>query len=98
MRESYINLENRTAMPWLTCRDVSEMTTDYLDRALPLSRRLGMRFHLAICSYCRRHIEQVHATVTLLRKLPPVRLSQKQEDALIDQILYAPISDSTAEP
>ena len=85
-------------MPWLTCRDVSEMTTDYLDHALPVSRRLGMRIHLAICSFCRRHLKQVRATVTLLRKLPPVRLTQMQEDALIAQILHAPKSDSAAEP
>jgi len=85
-------------MPWLTCRDVSEMTTDYLDHALPVSRRLGMRFHLAICSFCRRHLKQMRATITLLRKLPPVRLTQLQEDALINQILHAPTPDSPAEP
>ena len=85
-------------MPWLTCRDVSEMTTDYLDHALPVSRRLGMRFHLAICSFCSRHLKQMRATITLLRKLPPVRLTQLQEDALINQILHAPTPDSPAEP
>ncbi len=51
----------------LKCRDVTEMTTDYLDGSLTLPHRMGMRWHLSICSFCRRHIKQVRATISLLR-------------------------------
>ena len=80
----------------LTCRDVTEMTTDYLERALPLHRRVGMRVHLAYCSFCRRHLQQVRATIALLRRLPPVPLSPLREDELVDAILHAGPQDGPA--
>jgi anti-sigma factor RsiW len=73
----------------LTCRDVTELTTEYLEGALPLHRRLGLRFHLAYCSFCRRHLAQVRATVSMLRNLPPAPLSPKREDELVEAILHA---------
>jgi anti-sigma factor RsiW len=76
----------------LTCRDVTELTTDYLDHALPLHRRLGMRLHLAYCNACRRHLRQVKATIGLLRHLPAIRPSQAREDELIAMLQNAPPS------
>ena len=36
-----------------TCRDMSELVTDYLERALPLHRRLRVRIHLLRRAACR---------------------------------------------
>eukprot|EP01037_Dinobryon_pediforme_P012410 gene12410-12496_t len=57
-------------MRLLVCRDVTEMTTDYLEHQLPPARRMAMAFHLAICSFCRRHMRQVRETVRILRGMP----------------------------
>jgi anti-sigma factor RsiW len=54
----------------LVCRDMTELTTDYLEGTLPFARRLGVRVHLAYCSLCRRHYRQVRETIGLLRRLP----------------------------
>lgn len=56
-----------------TCRDVSEMVTDYLEEALPWRARLGMRFHLGLCSACRNYVDQMRRTARLLAAgpLPP---------------------------
>jgi anti-sigma factor RsiW len=70
----------------LVCQDVSELTTDYLENALPWHKRTAMRFHLAICSFCRRHIAQVRATISLLRRLPPPPVTAAVEDRLLAQI------------
>jgi hypothetical protein len=78
----------------LTCRDVTEMTTDYLERALPLHRRMGMRMHLACCSFCRRHLLQVRAAIALLGRLPPLPLSPQREEELVEAILHAGPSDA----
>ena len=80
----------------LTCRDVTEMTTDYLESALPLHRRLGMRVHLAYCSFCRRHLLQMRATIALLHRLPPVPLSPRREEELVEAILHAGPSDAAS--
>jgi anti-sigma factor RsiW len=74
----------------LVCRDVSELTTEYLDDSLPWRKRMGMRFHLAICSFCRRHLAQVRATIGLLGRLPPVPVSQVTEDRLLAQLRVPP--------
>ncbi len=69
----------------LMCRDVTELTTDYLEGALPLPRHLGVRLHLAICSFCRRHLNQVRETVRLLHRLPALPIPPALEDRLVAQ-------------
>jgi len=55
-----------------TCRQMSELVTDYLERALPLRTRLDARWHLFLCPACRRYYEQMRQTIRLLagRRLP----------------------------
>ncbi len=56
-----------------TCREMSELVTDYLERALPLRTRLGAGWHLFLCPACQRYYAQMRQTVRLLagRRLPP---------------------------
>jgi anti-sigma factor RsiW len=69
-----------------TCRDISELVTDYLDRALPLPRSAGARWHLMQCEACRRYIAQMRRTVRLLASNtfpPPPR---ETEDSVLDVV------------
>lgn len=56
-----------------TCRDMSELVTDYLEHALPVRMWIGVRGHLVLCPACRRYYDQVRQTIRLLssRTLPP---------------------------
>lgn len=54
----------------LTCHEVSDRASRYLDAALPMRERLGMRLHLMMCRHCRRYVDQMAATMALLRQLP----------------------------
>ncbi len=58
-----------------TCRDVSELVTDYLERRLPVTGWLGLRWHLLQCDACRRYLAQMRQTVRLLadNAFPPPR-------------------------
>jgi len=80
----------------LVCRDMTELSTDYLEGALPVGRRLAVRWHLSICSMCRRHYRQVRETVALLRRLPTPPPPAKMEDAVIARV--DPPSPFTAPP
>ena len=51
-----------------TCRDMSELVTDYLERAVSLRARLDMWWHLCRCEACRRYYDQMRRTVRLLRQ------------------------------
>ncbi len=72
------------------CRDMTELATDYLEDALPLGRRLGVRIHLAYCSFCRRYYRQVRETIALLRRLPTPPPSQAVEESVISRSHDAP--------
>lgn len=56
-----------------TCREMSELATDYLEQALPLRGWVGARWHLLLCPACRRYYEQMRETIRLLAggRLPP---------------------------
>ena len=64
-----------------TCRDVSELATDYMERALPLRDSLAVRFHLSRCINCRTYIRQLQKTIDLLRGRalgePPAGLAER---------------------
>jgi anti-sigma factor RsiW len=55
----------------LTCRDVTELATDYQEGALSLRRRLEVRLHLLICRFCRRYLAQMRTVADALHRLPP---------------------------
>jgi predicted anti-sigma-YlaC factor YlaD len=76
-----------------TCREMSELVTDYLERALPLGVRLDARWHLFLCPACRRYYEQMRRTVALLagRPLPP-------PDPAAEAGMLASLHDTTEPP
>jgi anti-sigma factor RsiW len=45
---------------------VSELVTDYLERRLPVTGWLGVRWHLLQCDACRRYVGQMRQTIRLL--------------------------------
>jgi predicted anti-sigma-YlaC factor YlaD len=49
----------------LTCRELVELVTDYLEGALPIHDRLDFERHLVWCSWCRDYLEQMRTTIEL---------------------------------
>lgn len=45
------------------CRTLREGLTEYLENALPSSRRQGVEVHLAACAPCRTFLEQLRCAV-----------------------------------
>jgi predicted anti-sigma-YlaC factor YlaD len=76
----------------LVCRDVTELVSDYLERALPLRRRLAVRLHLLRCEACRRYIDQMRKTVRLLARGRPAAPSPELVDQLVARTGEAPPS------
>lgn len=62
---------------------MTELSTDYMEGALPLRRRMQVRVHLALCSFCRRHYDQLRATIGLLGRMPPAPVPPSVEDAVV---------------
>jgi anti-sigma factor RsiW len=61
----------------LTCRELVELVTDYLEGALPARERARFEAHLPTCSGCRAYLEQMRTTIRLTGRLT--------EDAIPEQ-------------
>jgi hypothetical protein len=57
----------------MTCRESRERLSELLDEVLPASERAEVDAHLADCPECRRELERLRATVSLLQRVEPAR-------------------------
>ena len=55
-------------MRWMyNCKEVSEMVSESMDRALPFYQRVLIRMHLLMCKYCARCKEQYETIRAAMR-------------------------------
>lgn len=69
----------------LSCQEVTEVVTDYLEGRMRLWDRLRFQFHLGICKGCRRYLNQLRTTAATIGKLPDDPVPPEIERALIDK-------------
>jgi predicted anti-sigma-YlaC factor YlaD len=53
----------------LTCKELVELVTDYLEERLPPSERWRFEQHLVDCEGCRNYLDQMRETIDLLGRL-----------------------------
>jgi anti-sigma factor RsiW len=53
----------------MTCQELVELVTEYLEGALPDPDRRRFDEHLEACPYCVAYVEQMRATVLLTGRL-----------------------------
>ena len=51
----------------MTCQELVELVTDYLEDALPQGERARFEEHLAACPGCVTYLAQVESTIALAR-------------------------------
>lgn len=71
----------------LTCMQLVERSSDFLDARLSLRERLSVRLHLALCVNCRRFIRQMKVSQAVLRQLPDAAIPEL--DALLAKLAQA---------
>jgi len=54
----------------LTCRDVTNRASEYLDDHLPFLTKARVSLHLASCTHCRVYVKQIDLVSSALRRLP----------------------------
>ena len=59
-----------TPVQHLTCKELVELITDYLEGALSPSDRRRFDEHLTTCPYCRIYLEQMRQTIHTMGHLP----------------------------
>jgi anti-sigma factor RsiW len=70
--------------PGLTCHEVVEIITDYLEDALPASDRRRVEAHLEVCAGCTAYLEQMRETVRLTGMLTEEQIPEEQKQELLE--------------
>ena len=67
----------------LTCHEVIEIITDYLEDALGPDDRRRVEQHLAICDGCTNYLRQIQETIRLTGMLTEEQIPDQQKQRLI---------------
>jgi len=67
----------------LSCQELTELVTDYLEGALPPAEHARFEEHLAECGNCEIYLDQIRATIELTGSLAPEAITPEAEEALL---------------
>ena len=68
----------------LTCREMVELVSDYLEGTLPRRVRRRVDEHLADCDGCTTYLEQMRETIRLTGMLTEEQIPEGQKQKLLD--------------
>lgn len=67
----------------ITCRDLVEAVTAYLEGALSPAERARVAAHLAVCAQCVAYVEEMETTIRMARRLRDRAIATGTEPALL---------------
>lgn len=67
----------------VTCQEVVELVTDYLERALPADETALVEQHLNFCEGCVWYVDQMSATVGALGRIEEADVPPETRDKLM---------------
>lgn len=70
------------ARAMLTCRQVVELVTAYLEGALTEAEEVRFEEHLAMCDGCATYLDQMRRTIDLAGRLEPETIDPEACDRL----------------
>ncbi|MGQ0665736.1 MAG: anti-sigma factor family protein [Nitrospiraceae bacterium] len=73
---------NEQATPEITCQEVAEWTSAYLDSHAGEDRNVRIALHLAACAGCEAYVKQIASVRDLVGLLPKVGTMPADPDRL----------------
>jgi anti-sigma factor RsiW len=67
----------------LTCQEMVELVTDYLEGRLDDTARRRFEEHVAECEACTLYIEQMRLTIRAIGHIPPESISPEAQEELV---------------
>ncbi len=79
----------------ISCQEVVELVTDYLEGELDEATRAELEAHLALCPGCDAYLMQMKATIDELGHVPVDTLSEQAQNDLVSafRTFHAPSSE-----
>src|SRR5262245_3383951 len=68
----------------LTCKELTELITDYLEERLSQVNRIRFEEHLSACPGCVVYVDQMRATIAAIGSKPPLNIPLKMESTLLE--------------
>jgi anti-sigma factor RsiW len=72
----------------LSCQELVELVTDYLEEKLPAAERARFEAHLVGCSGCQNYLEQMRKTIQVVGKLREDHLTPESKAALLQRFRH----------
>ena len=68
----------------LTCKEIVELVTDYLEQTLVSEMRARFEEHVMECPGCQTYIEQVQQTISMLHRLAEEPTLPESKEELLE--------------
>jgi len=68
----------------ITCQQLVELVTEYLEERLPVEERLLFEEHLAFCTWCVTYLDQMRQTIQVAGTLREDDLDPHARDAMLN--------------
>ena len=68
---------------YLTCREMVELVTEYIEGTMPPRLRAIFEAHLSVCPGCTAYLEQMRQTIQALGKLTEETIPPQARDELL---------------
>jgi anti-sigma factor RsiW len=72
-----------TSSDEITCGELVELVTAYLEGSLSAPERFRFEDHLSECPYCQTYLDQMRQTIRLLGELREEQLNPEARDELL---------------
>jgi anti-sigma factor RsiW len=76
--------EEIVTQPELTCKELTELITDYLEERLSQADRIRFEQHLSICPGCVAYVDQMRVTIHAIGSKPSLRIPSSMEKSLLE--------------
>jgi len=80
----------------LSCRELTEIVTDYAEGRMSFWRRLEVQLHLGMCQACRAYLRQMRLAAQTVGQLPPEPMPPDVKAELLTR--FAALSAADAAP
>lgn len=71
----------------LTCKQVSDTASDFLEGPTTLTQHIKLRLHLTICIHCRRYLKQLRLSMGVVSNSARAPTPSKEDiEMLVSQL------------
>jgi anti-sigma factor RsiW len=71
-------------LPQITCQEIVELLTSYIEDTLPSATAGVVEGHLRICPGCTRYLDQMRMTIAMVGQVREEDLSAEAQEQLLE--------------